>query len=366
MTSIRVSMVYSPEDTFRGGKPSSKRWIAPPAGTYMSVTYDRAVTTVYSEGSKMYSTVAYGQVSGSFSWTFMADYEYIEPFYLAFDSYSCASAGNGLYTHTFSKANNSRIKSFCMRVKQLNRMAGGPKDEVTEFLGCIVQSVKFSASAGSSQVQVTFSGKFADARTWTGALSTTDFVDYNGDLWEFECLFMGTSPSNSTYVEMVDSLSVSIDNGADMTYSTCSPFAVNFYEGQAKFGLSVSCYSNDPDRLKLRAYTGGQSVATGSPVSPWSKNLAPCSDMVIYSYNVSAKDEGMDDIGEAITESDRTAMFHVEDCVYRVAQWPASDNSKLQEQISGSECKRITLTVKTDIPDLETTNSHPVDSPNPA
>ena len=365
MTSIRTSMVFQLEDSFGGGKPSSKQWIAPPAGTYASFNYDRSVSKIYSEGTKFFDTVAYGQVSGSFSWNFIADYDYIEPYLLAFDTYSCTSDG-GMYVHKFSKANNTRVRSFACRVKQLNRITGEEEDEVTEFRGCIVSSIKWSASAGSSQVSVTISGKFVDARTWVGTLTSTDYAEYTGQLWEFSCLFVGDSATDETYVKMVDSLSLSIDTGADMVYSVCTPFSVNYTEGANSFALSVSCYSNDPERMRLRAYTGGQSVATGSPAVIRSKGLKPCADMQIYSYTLSVRDGDAETMQAAIADSDNYAHFGVEKCVYKSAQWPASDNSKMQEQISGAECRLVSLEIKSRIPNLEQSNSHPVDSPNPA
>ena len=350
------------------GKPSGKQWIAPPAGTFMSFTLDRAVTKITAEGSKFFESVAYGQVSGSFSLSFYADYDYIEPFYLAFEDYSCQDNGDGTYTHVFKKANNKKIKSFTCRCKVLNRISGGyaGDDEVTELRGCFVKSIKFSSSAGTSQVQVSMSGAFADARTWVGDLMTTDYTEYDGELWEFTCLFYGTDANNDSYVDLVDSLSVSMDNNAEMLYSVCSAFANSYYEGTANFALSASCYSNDPERFRLRTYTGGQSVATGSPVSPWAKGLKPCADMMIYSYNLSVHDGDAEDIGTAIEQSTRTAAFHVEDCVFKSTQWPAGDGSKLQEQLSSAECRKISLTIKSDIPNLESTNSHPVNSPDPS
>lgn len=365
MTSIRTSAVYAPEDTFCGGKPSSKQWIAPPPGTFISFTLDRAVSKVYSEGSKFYDVISFNQVSGSFSWNFIADYDYIEPFFLLFESYSVQNNGDGTYTHTFSKVNNSRVGSFCMRVKQLNRMAGGIEDEVTEMRGCVPQSIKLTYNAGTSQVQVSISGKFADAYTWIGDLTTTDYQEYDGNLMEFGCLFVGATATDEGYVEMVDSLSVTMDNGLDLQYSVCTPFAVQYYEGANSFSMSASCYSNDPRRFKLRTYTGGQSVATGSPASMQTKSLRPCADMVIASYSLSIRDGEADDFASAVSESKMKAVINIEDCVFKTAQWPASDNSKMQEQISSAECRKMSLSITNDIPDLRTTNSHPVTSPNP-
>lgn len=366
MTSIRVSAIFQEEDTFCGGLPSGKQWIAPPPGTYVSATYDRAVTKVTAEGSKFFETVAYGQVSGSFSWNFYLDYRYIEPLLRYFEEYSVQNNGDGTYTHTFSKVNNDRPSSFCMRFKQLNRMAGGTEDEVTELRGCVPQSIKVNFNQGTSQVQVTLSGKFADAYTWIGNLTTTDYQEYDGEMVEFGCLFVGASATDAGYVEMIDSLSITMDNSLDMLYTVCSPFAANYYEGVNSFSMSASCYSNDPERFKLRAYTGGQSVATGSPANIWAKGLKPCADMIIASYNLAVHDGDADTISEAISDSDRKVLIHIEDCVFKTAQWPASDNSKMQEQISSAECRKMSISITNNIPDLRATNSHPVTSPNPS
>lgn len=322
------------------------------------------MTRVNTEGSKFWDDIAYGSFSGTFEWTFYMDTEYIEPFYLAFEGYSCSSSG-GQYVHTFQKQNNARIRSFCIRGKLLNRMAGGPSDsdEVTELLGCIVTSVKFSMSAGESATSVTFSGSFADMRSYYGNLSTTDYQEYDGYLTEYSCLFIGNSISDDTYVSMIDSITISVDNNAEMLYTTCSPFAANYYEGVSNFTLSLTGYSNDPARFKRRFYSGGY---TNTPTMPMTKGLQPCDDMYIASYDLSVRDGDADDIGEAVTNSDRYVIYHIEECVYRIAQWQKGDGSKLQDSISSAECRKVGLEIKSSIPSIATTNSHPVTSADPS
>lgn len=363
MTGIRQSAILGMESSFASGTPTNG-WFAPPPGFFCSYTADRSVTAVTAEGSKFVETYAYGAFSGSWDCQFYFDYQYIDIFRLAFESYSCQSNGDGTYTHTFGKANNSRVPSFCIRGKILNRMAGGPaqSDEMTTLKGCIVQSVKFSMSAGSSQVNVTMSGKFADIECDYGNLATTDYKEYNGELVEFSCMFIGTQMNDDTYVSMIDSLSVGVDNNADMLYTTCSAFGVDYYEGVSNFSFSASGYANDPERFKRRAFSGGQ---TNTPTQPMAKGLRPCADIYLASYNESVRDDGYDDIGEAITESNRSAVFHIEDCVYKTAVWQKGDGSKLQDQISSAECRRITLQVKTSVGNLSTTNAHPVTSAAP-
>lgn len=317
------------------------------------------------EGSKFISTFAYNQFSGTWDMEFYLSYEYIEMLYMAFEGYECTNNGDGTYTHTFSKLNNDRIRSFCLRHKILNRFAGGPpeSDEVTELRGCIVKSIKLSMSAGESPTSVTMSGSYADLVSYYGDLATTDWQEFEGDLTEFACLFIGTSMSEDTYVSMIDSIAISLDNNADMLYTTCSPFAVNYYEGISNFTLSLSGYANDPERFRRRMYSGGY---TNQYTFPQAKGCDPCEDMYIASYNLSVHDGDADDIGTAIANSTRTVVIHVEDCVYKVASWQKGDGSKLQDSISSAECKRMSISITNDIPSLATTNSHPVTSADPA
>lgn len=326
---------------------------------------NRDVTSVRGEGSKFVQDFAYNAVSGTFSWNCYLDLEYIEIFRLCFEDYSCTQDGQGHYLHTFRKLNNKKIPSFVFRVAQLDRLAAGPTDEVTEFRGCFVTSVKLSSSAGNSYVQVSISGNVTDSVMFKGNIPSTDYTEYDGQMAEFTCLFVGDDMNDDTYVSYVDSLSLSVDNGADKLLGICSPFNINFFEGAASFGLSVSAYSNDPERFRQRFFTGGQTISP-FPLRPQTKGLQPCASLYIASYNLSVRDGDAGDIGTAIEESDKTFIIHVEDAVYKVAQWPSGDGSKLQEQISSAECRYVTIQIKTDIPSLETTNSHPVTAVTPS
>lgn len=367
MTGVRQSVIYALEDDFCKGKPSGDAWIAPPPGSYVSFTMNRDVTSIRQQGSKFIHAYSWGRVYGSFSWKFYLDYEYVEWLRLVFEDYSCTDNGDGTYTHSFSKANNARIPSFCFRVATLDRMVGGEEDEVTEFRGCFATSAKFSCSAGASYVQVDMSGVVSDAESIVGDLTTTDYQEYDGDLVEFQCLFAGDEMSSDTYVSYIDSVTLSVENSAEGLNVVCSPYFVNYYEGNANFSLSLSAYSNSIDRFRRMFYSGGQSLDE-MPLYPMCKNMGPCDSLYIASYDLCRRDGTVDgtDMSDAIEQSSKSFAFHVEDAVYKVAQWPSGDGSKLQEQISSAECRKVSLEVRTTIPDLRTRNSHPVTAVTPS
>lgn len=357
MTSIRQSCVWAFEDEFGEGRGSGEQWRACPPGTYISTSHNRSVSKVTAEGNKFLETYSFGTVSGSFSWSFTMDYDYMDPFLLAFEDYNVSSNGDGTYTHEFAKVNNERVPSFCIRRKILNRITGGSKDELTELYGCVVKSISWSAAAGSSAVTVSVSGLYANEKMYTGDLSATDYTAYDGDLVEFQCLFVDTLDEDG-YVANTDSVGISVDNSASFIYTTCTPFAAEYTEGQTSFQFSTSCYSNDPDRYKRRVYTGGATLAD----APLSKNLAPVPLMYVASYNLSMNDDGFSTVSAAISGSEKTAVFTLTDTVIRSLTWQKGDNSKLQDSISSTECRAITLTVKNDQGSLLTTPPHPVTS----
>ena len=129
---MRQSFCFRPEKEF--GKPNTytqaeidagaDKWIAVPPGSFINTTHNRGATRINTAGAKIWDTVAYGQLTGSFEWTFMLDYNYLEPFYFLFEDFS-EPTGTG--EHIYSKKNNGRIKSFTIRRKMLNTIAGGPE-----------------------------------------------------------------------------------------------------------------------------------------------------------------------------------------------------------------------------------------------
>lgn len=359
MSSIRMSCIWAFEDDFGKGRGANEQWRAPPPGTYVSSSHSRNVSKITAEGTKVFETFAFGTVAGSFEWSFVLDYDYLDPLLLVYEDYSVQQSG-GSYVHTFKKANNKRVPSFCIRRKILNRMAGGPdgSDEIVELRGCVAKSISFSMSAGGSQMTVTISGVYVDEKMYCGDLTTTDYQEYEGDLVEFACLFVGDAECGN-YVANTDSLSLSFDNSVSVVYSTCTPFGAEYSEGQTSYTFGTSCYSNNPSYYKRRVYSGGY---RNTDLYPQSKNLAPVPLFTVAAYSLAMKDGNGDTVEEAIELSDKTAIFSIYDCVIKSLTWQKGDGSKLQDQISSTDCRYIDLTVKNDQSDLRQNAHHAVTS----
>ena len=342
-------MVFSLEDSFAEGK-GSEAWQAPPPGTFFSSTHSRGANKITAEGTKFWETVSWGTLAGSWDWSFTLDYDYMAPLLLAFESHDVTDNGDGTYTHTFSKINNGRVPSFTVRRKVLNRMAGGPDgaDEIVELRGCVCKSISFSMSAGNSAMQVSMTGFYVEEKMYKGDLTSTDYQEYSGDLVEFACLFVG-DPSDENYVANTDSLSIGMDNSSAVVYSTCTPFGVEYYEGVTQCTFGTSCYSNDPSRYKQRVYSGGYN---NSYLFPQSKNLAPISKLSVAAYSLAVKDGHGENITECMAQSPKTAVFTLEKVVIKSLTWQKGDGSKLQDQISSTDCRKISFRLKNDQEDL--------------
>lgn len=370
MTSIRQSICYSLEDSFGKGKGANKYWLAPPPGSYFTSTHNRQASRIQSTGSKTFDTFAYGTLQGSWEWTFMLDYEYLEPLNLVFEKCTKTTVSAETYEYTFSKENNFRVPSFCVRRVVLNSMANSSRtniDEVVELRGCVCKSITFSRSAGSSQMQVSMSGFYADEQMVLGNWNMTDFRQYAGNLVEYACLFIGDYTVDTNYVANTESLTVSIDNSAEAVYNTCTPFAKEYYEGLTTYSFSTTAYSNDPDHYKRRVYTGGHALAD----MPLSKGLAPVNLMHILSYNaeVDRFDNNTPNTyasqSDAYANADKSLDIEITKCVLRSLQWQNGDGSKLQDSISSAECQKITFKFRTDrvTVGFDTNNNHKIENP---
>lgn len=373
VSGIRQSFVYSLEaDGHYGeGKCSSYKWVAPPPGSYFNSTHNRQTSRIQSTGSKYWDTVAYGALSGQWEWTFTMDYKYLTPFLFVFERYQVDpvdASGNPVaddaqtkvgYRYSFSKVNYDKVPSFTVRRKILNYMAGGPvySDEMVELRGCVCKSFRFSKSEGSSQVNVTMTGFYADEKMVTGELSSTDYQDYTGALTEWMCMYISDDGTNYDYMANTDNLGVSVENNAAGVFNTCSPFAKNYYEGLSNFSFTTSCYSTNPDQYKKRLYyggykgwTGSTDNATGQPLTarPQAKGMRPLPYIKLLSYNGSTRAASQDDevsVTSAISSSNYISEFLIEDCVIKSMTWPKGNGGALQDSISGAECKKISLAI---------------------
>ena len=338
-------MVFCRERSFKAGKHEDDRWIAPPPGTFVSTTHNRQVSKIMTEGNKTFDALAFGQVSGSFEWTFVMDYDYIEPFFLAFEK---VSYDNTTKEYLFEKVNNEKVGSFTMRGKILNRMTGGPKDEERILYGCVVKTIRFSKTGGTSQINVTLSGFYATEEIVTDDLTATDYQPYDGQMVEYACMFIG-SISDDNYVANTESLTVGIENSASTIYSVCSAIASLYHEGASAYTFGTTCYSNDPLKYKTRLYSGGH---TNTARSPMNKGLKPIPEINIASYTgeVSEPDAvagaNSDKLKAAYTGSSKYSCLTLTNTVVKSLTWQKGDGSKLQDQLNSSECQLIKLTLK--------------------
>lgn len=352
MTGVRQSFAFCIErDGFDTGKADGDSWIAPPSGSFLSTTHTRSVTKVYTAGSKHWDTLAYGQLNGSWEWTFTMDYDYLEPIALAFEDVSIDSDG----TVTFEKSDTDRVPSFCIIRRVLNRMTDGRwesnlKDETVILTGCVVKTIRFSKSAGASQVNVSMNGFYADEHM---VLHDTDmptlYQDYNGSLVEFECMFIG-DVSKDAYVANTESLSVGIENSASSVFTTCTPIASNFSESQTSYSFGTMAYSNDPEKYKKRLYNGGD----GTKLYPAHKGLKPISTIKLASYSsesITYDDNGGKsiDVSAGFDSAERHAVFTLSKVAIKSLTWQKGDGSRLQDQINSTDCQKVELEVKTPV-----------------
>ena len=417
MTGIRQSIVFSKEKEgeYGQGKDPAAKWLAPPPGTFFTSTHSRNVQRIQTTGSKFWDAQAYGQLGGSWSWTFTMDYNYLEPFYFLFESVESFDAndtnevsaskidkGMGVTMsdttgkiHKFQKINNDRVKSFTVLRKINNQMVGGTKNEITQLTGCVVKSFQFQRSAATSKIDVSLSGFYSNERLLAenadlNSIWKTDYKDYDdsdGGLIEYSCLYAG-GLGDGEYMANTESISIGVDNSAAAVYSICSPFASNYYEGLTNISFSTTCYSTDPLQCKTRLYSGG---FTNTPPQvdgayvPMSKGMKPVPKMCIgcYSNQINRDDPTYEPdpthqdslpsnndqgntannkkVSEAFADSVFALGFQLDQVVIKSLPWQKGDGSKLQDSISSSEVQKLTMYVKTKGPKSTATGNPSLD-----
>ena len=396
MTGVRQSILFRIEDSFAEDPypksvgdsgnivdDANKDWIVAPPGTFFQNTHTRNTSKIYGTGSKFYELASYGAVNGTWEWTFPLTYEYLEPLLLVFEQYHTPSE-SGSNFHEFRKSNASRVKSFAIRRKILNRMAGGPdgSDELDYVMGCVVKSIRISRSAGTSQATVTLSGNYSKDRIVQGNLESTDYITPRNDevnLVEFGCLLYDNMPTRAQTqqddfvkpetIPYVDSLTVALDNGLGMIPVTCSPFSAGYYEGKSSFSFGMTTYANDPNRVKKRTYSGGHMPTTGLPGAAMTRGMKPLSVATVFSFDSNADviTEGsagsnLEVVGAPkdpiyrFIDSTNSAMFTIEDTIVKSIAWSKGDGGRLMDQMSSAECKNIIFRFKTGI--IDYTKSH--------
>ena len=339
MTLIRKSAIFSKEGAFGQGKGSDYAWFPFPPGYKFSHTPSRATTRIQTTGTKRFDNIAYGTFSGTWEVTYMMDWNYLEPLQMVFETYTPAPVAGktGLYEHTFRKADNKRIESYCIREAYDNTMAGGREDEVIELRGCVARSVTFSKASGSSQTQVTISGFYGFNESYIGQIEHLDYERYTDvNLMEYMCLFIG-GLEDDNYIANTESLTISIDNSAEAIYNICSPFPGEYIEGVTNYTFSTVALANDPRHYRLRLNSGGKD---NTHYYPMSKGLAPISEMHMISYNEEAREHDNSRVA-AFEAADNSLDIRVSDCEIKSVPYPNGDGSKLEDSISSSMCSEI-------------------------
>lgn len=403
MTAIRKSIVFAPETEFASGISNKTKTISGtettvycqfPPGTFISHTGARQAQSVYTTGSKRRAGTVYGNFSGTWNISFPLDYDYLEPLEMIYESIGSTDASDAFTPFTtlgstsgtnypagstlryFMKVNTDRVKSFVIREKILNKMAGGPNnsDELTVLKGCVAKSINVTRSASGSQTNIEISGVYADQITTLGTLTSTDYdlSTTMDSLAQYSCMFVdGIADAN--YIGDVDSHSFSIDNNANLVYNTCTPVAKQYYEGQTNYSWNAQTYSNDPaGKFKLRPNTGGTSngLDTSHQSQPWGKGLAPMSYATWATYSASKRDSTPTGVTpsssyvQAIQKSDYSFIACAKNSTVKSMTWQKGDGSKMMDSLSSVECDEIRLRIVNKQTDLWV-ESHLNASPDP-
>lgn len=347
MTGVRQSIRVGKETSFGSGTLSGS-WFGLPPNFFLQATPTVSTTELYSDGSKFFDTVDYGQFSGSWEMSFAMDYEHLALYQMLFDSVDTASDGKGGYVHTFSVTNNRYVPSFVIEGVILNHItSNGGKDERFLLKGCVAKSIRFSRSSGAARTTVTISGFYMDEEVTLNANDTSMFEEYDGRLVEFSCLFKG-DVTDADYMANVESITIGLDIGTNPNYSVCRGTSVGYYAGKCDIQLGMTAYANDFERYREHVMGGGEKTTrvSGSTYRFMCKQKRPLSRMTVASFT-ECRDEG-DTFEKAFSDSDMTVEFILDDVVMNSFTRQKGDGSRLIDQMSSSKCRKLTLRIVND------------------
>lgn len=343
------------EDTYDG----KSVFYALPPGAWLSHTNEYSNESIFATGSKLRETAAYGNFKGSFTLTFVLDYEHTEVLDLIMEDHTVSDPividGENYYNHTWKKDNATRIPPFVIREKILNRIAAGGPDEVVILKGCVAQSMKASRNQQTSKWDITLSGHFADMEVQLAELSMTDYTPYDSEVGpvQYSCMFMD-DVSDGNYVRDVDQHSFTIDCGTSLVYNTCTPFATAYFEGQSSIQWDAQTFSNRPtEKFQLRPFSGGKD---SQHLKPMAKGLMPMEKAYFISYNLSMRDEGIESITSAIDQSPYMIKVEFTDSTVASMEWPSGDGSKMMDILNSVQCTSMEITIRNRHSDADWSN----------
>ncbi len=359
MTGVRQSVLVGKETKFGSGKvDAEQKWFHLPPNFFLQATPTISTTELYSTGSKFFDTVDYGQFSGSWEMSFAMDYEHLALYQMVFDdvwtgAYEDADGKKveGRYMHRFTLANDKSVPSFVIKGVILNHItSNGKKDEQFLLKGCVAKSIRLSRSSGASRTTVTISGFYQDEEVVLGDASPY-YEEYDGRLVEFSCLFKG-DVTEADYMANVESITVGLDIGTNANYTVCRSTPVSYYSGKADIQLGMTAYADDFERYRALVMGGGTKTTaiSGSTYKFMCKGKVPLPKMTVSSFTECRADH--DDFEKALAASDRSVAFILEDVVMNSFTRQKGDGSRLIDQMSSSKCRKITLEIVNECPDL--------------
>ena len=382
MTAIRKSYLIAVEKEFGTGIPENdNEWWPVPQGFYLSHGSSTQANSMYGTGAKIRQNTIYGVFQGSWSASFVMDFNHLEFLSMLFDQddngnrsgvsteeqrkemFNFDTGKSGVYEHVFRKVNNRRQKSYVIKERVLNIIAGGLYDEENILKGVLAKNLQIARSISGSQMAVEMSGVFADKKTTLSPeMLDSFFVPIDDPLTQYSCMYMGANSelTDEDAVEQLDSHSINLETGVSLVYTTCSPIATDFFEDKTTFSWNATAYMNNPTKkFKLLANSGGtlnpkvgNSFKTPDghhSTQPMGKNLAPLEYANFITYDESYRDEYQKthrSIVEAFNESEHSVWIRARNSTVKTSSTPKGDGSKLQDSLSSVECDEIIIRIR--------------------
>ena len=396
MTAIRKSYLIAIEDGFATGKPKTvngvEQWYVVPQGFYLNWSGSTQAQSLYGTGAKIRQNSIYGAFQGSWGASYVMDFEHLEFLSILFDiedndpddssatptAYDAnkkltAFTTSNVYEHKLKKYNSRRQRSYVIKERVLNIIAGGLYDKETTLKGVLARNVQIARSTSGSQMAAEMSGVFADKITKLYNEPIESFYTAISDpLTQYSCMYMSKNGAitDDTAIEQLDSHSINIETAVSLVYSTCSPIATDFFEDKTTFAWNATAYMNNPTKkFELLSNSGGTldpkvgaTDQSGNPLrdpdgehalQPMGKNLAPLEYVDFITYSESYRDQ----YGSAYTtreqayeSSEKIVAVRAVNSTVKNTTTPKGDGSKLQDSLSSVECDEIEIIIRNSNP----------------
>lgn len=347
----RQSFTYIIEDEY-AQYPKAKEtdtdlmWFVPPPGSWFESSHSRSVSSIYEVGMKRLADFNYGKISGTWQWTFVLDYNYLEPFLLFFEGYDYSEFSpdknsenpwTNWGTHRFYKTETDTVRSFTVRRKRLHRVAGGIADEVVDLQGCVCTTLTMTQSAGGSETRVTLSGIYSTEHINTDYTNLSLDIPENRTpvLTEFGCVYNG-----SDLITNVQDWGIRIGNNVKGIYGVGYPCVRSYYEEETAYAFSLTAFANNPKQLAQRVLSGGYRNDLHAPIN---EKALPIPRLSLRSRSP-AIETYFDPDSDEKREFRYSMDVDISDCTVNAMTWPSGDGSKLMDKLSNGRCAYMEFT----------------------